>query len=42
MPVVEDEILVGIISIGDVIENENADKDETIHYLHEYLYGNYR
>ena len=39
LPVVEDERLVGIISIGDVIEDENADKDETIHYLHEYLYG---
>ena len=42
LPVVEDESLVGIVSIGDVIEDENAEKDETIHYLHEYLYGNYR
>ncbi len=42
LPVVEDERLVGIISIGDIIEDESAEKDETIHYLHEYLYGSYR
>ncbi len=42
LTVVEDDRLVGIISIGDIIEDENAEKDETIHYLHEYLYGNYR
>ena len=42
LPVVEDERLVGLISIGDIIEDENVEKEETIHYLHEYLYGNYR
>ncbi len=42
LPVVEDDRLVGIISIGDIIEDESAEKDETIHYLHEYLYGSYR
>ena len=42
LTVVEDDQLVGIISVGDVIEDENQEKDETIHYLHEYLYGNYR
>ena len=42
LPVVEDESLVGIISIGDIIEDESAEKDDTIHYLHEYLYGSYR
>ncbi len=42
LPVVEDDRLVGIISIGDIIEDESAEKDETIHYLHEYLYGTYR
>lgn len=42
IPVVEDDRLVGIISIGDIIEEETAQKDETIHLLHEYLYGNYR
>ncbi|MCH7702415.1 MAG: CBS domain-containing protein [Planctomycetes bacterium] len=41
LPVVEDGHLVGMISIGDIIEDDNAEKDETIHYLHEYLYGNY-
>ena len=39
LPVVEDDRLVGIISIGDIIEDENAEKDETIHYLYDYLYG---
>ncbi len=42
LPVVEDERLVGLISIGDIIEDENVEKEETIHYLHEYLYGGYR
>ncbi len=42
IPVVEDDRLVGIISIGDIIEEETAQKDETIHFLHEYLYGTYR
>ena len=42
IPVVEDDCLVGIISIGDIIEEETAQKDETIHFLREYLYGNYR
>ena len=42
LPVVEDEVLVGIISIGDIIEDESAEKDDTIHWLHEYLYGGYR
>lgn len=42
IPVVEDDRLVGIISIGDIIEEETAQKDETIHFLHEYLYGAYR
>lgn len=42
LPVVEDERLVGLISIGDIIEDENVENEETIHYLHEYLYGGYR
>ena len=42
LTVVEEDRLVGIISIGDIIEDESAEKDDTIHYLHEYLYGNYR
>ncbi len=42
LTVVEEDRLVGIISIGDIIEDESTEKDDTIHYLHEYLYGNYR
>ncbi len=38
LTVVEEDRLVGIISIGDIIEDESAEKDETIHWLHEYLY----
>ena len=42
LPVVEDGRLLGIISIGDIIEDQDAQKQETIQYLHEYLYGGYR
>jgi CBS domain-containing protein len=42
LPVVENERLVGIVSIGDVIEDENAEQEETIHYLYTYMYGEYR
>ncbi len=38
LTVVEEDRLVGIISIGDIIEDESAEKDDTIHWLHEYLY----
>lgn len=34
----EGERLVGIISLGDVIEDESAEQQETIEYMHEYLY----
>ncbi len=37
--VVEEERLVGVISIGDVIEDQNDEMDNTIHYLNEYMYG---
>ncbi len=37
--VVEEERLVGVISIGDVIEDQNDEMDDTIHYLNEYLYS---
>jgi len=42
LPVVDDDRLVGIVSIGDLNEDEREVKDETIHWLNEYLYGNYR
>ncbi len=37
--VVDEERLVGVISIGDVIEDQNDEMDHTIHYLNEYMYG---
>ena len=42
LPVVEDERLVGIVSIVDIMEGESAEKDETIRYLYGYVQGEYR
>ena len=42
LPVIEEEHLYGMVAVMDVIEGESDEKDETIHYLHEYLYGTYR
>ncbi|MCG3179040.1 MAG: Inosine-5'-monophosphate dehydrogenase [Phycisphaerae bacterium] len=42
LPVVAEDRLVGIISIGDLNEDERATQDETIYWLNEYMYGNYR
>ena len=39
LPVVEDDDLVGIISIGDLMARQVADQENTIRYLNEYLYG---
>ena len=39
LPVVEGGRLVGIVSTGDIIAREVEIKSQTIHYLHEYLYG---
>jgi len=39
LPVVEDGMLFGIISIGDIMASEVADQQATIEYLHEYLHG---
>ncbi|RMF84791.1 MAG: CBS domain-containing protein [Planctomycetota bacterium] len=39
LPVVEDGVLHGIISSGDILASEVADQQDTIEYLHEYLYG---
>ncbi len=38
-PVVEKGKLMGMVSIGDILEDEFAEQSETIHYLHDYLYG---
>jgi CBS domain-containing protein len=42
LPVVQSERLVGIISIGDVLAAVEARQGETIRYLHEYMYGEWR
>jgi CBS domain-containing protein len=39
LPVVNDGHLVGIVSIGDVLEIADAEQVETIRYLYEYLYS---
>lgn len=41
LPVVDDELhLHGLISIGDLNAHEVSEREVTIHFLHEYLYGN--
>lgn len=39
LPVLEEEKLVGVISIGDIVAWELAEQQTTIKYLHEYIYG---
>ena len=39
LPVVEEGKLYGLISIGDLMATETADQQQTIEYLHQYLYG---
>ena len=40
LPVVDDTgHLVGLISIGDLNAHQAADQEQTIHIMHEYLYG---
>lgn len=39
IPVVDEGRLMGIVSIGDLNEAAAAHQEETIRYLHEYLYG---
>lgn len=41
IPVVVDDRLVGIVSIGDVVEDSEADNEETIRYLYEYMFGDW-
>lgn len=39
LPVVEDGRLYGLVSAGDVLASEVAEQQDTIEYLHDYLYG---
>jgi CBS domain-containing protein len=39
LPVVQSDELVGIISIGDILEDENSEHAQTIRYMHGYLHG---
>lgn len=39
LPVVDDNHLVGMVSIGDIMAHQASSQLETIHYLNEYLYG---
>ena len=39
LPVVQDKRLVGIISVGDLLEAAEADQVATIQYLYEYMMG---
>ncbi len=39
LPVVQEGRLIGMISIGDVLEATEAEHEMTIQYLYEYLYG---
>lgn len=42
LPVVHEDKLLGIVSIGDILEDEGAEQQETIRYLYEYMHGEYR
>lgn len=42
LPVVEHERLVGMISIGDIVEDSEAKQKETIQYLYEYMLGEWK
>jgi len=41
LPVVEDNKLLGIITSGDILAREVTAHEETIRYLHDYIYGPY-
>lgn len=38
LPIVQDNRLVGMLSIGDILASENREQQQTIQFLHEYLY----
>lgn len=42
LPVIANDKLLGLVSIGDILLDEGAEQQETIHYLYEYMYGGSR
>jgi len=42
LPVVDNDELVGIVSIGEIMADSEADKDDTIRYLYEYMIGEWK
>jgi CBS domain-containing protein len=42
LPVVRDGRLIGLVSIGDMYESTEHDQEQTIHFLYEYMYGEWR
>ncbi len=41
LPVFEDGVLVGLISVGDLVKQVSRDQNAEIHYLREYIAGSY-
>jgi CBS domain-containing protein len=39
LPVIDQNKLVGVISIGDAVNRIISDQEETIHNLEDYIYG---
>jgi CBS domain-containing protein len=42
LPVVDNERLVGMVSIGEITADNEAEQSETIRYLYEYMYGGWQ
>lgn len=40
LPVMQDDHVAGMISIGDLVKSQHDEKDITIHYLKDYITGN--
>jgi len=42
LPVVDGDKLVGIVSIGDILADSEAEQDQTIRSLYEYMHGEWK
>lgn len=42
LPVVDGDQLIGIVSIGDILQDQGEEQEETIRYLYEYMHGEWR